>query len=503
MEIYQMSKHKLFLTVGLCVLLCSLLAWTVQAQIQTPLARTETLIIEDKTSSAAADWLEPRGLNIVDMVGFVPEEYLEGVIISYTPGYGILTYESGERVGNTVTVTATVSTRYIVDQWGWKATMFGCLGQPARIDQWGSTTPPTTMRIYHDEQDVTDQIDYLAYVPDGKRKPIRDPKSSELMNQYRYWESAPLKTDDRFTPDGALNVPANMGCEFIIEYQNYKQLTAVFVAQVESRVSMDVVGTEEFTFRSYLGAGTFGLLDHLAEQLSEHHGGRHDKFSLNVPTEADYFFLRFPPLPVDVYTAFPGNPYDNVDRPSSGTYRIWGPSTDHVNTMGMPLHGQWLDMDRAGDATYLPYFDDPDRLSCPEYLVPAGVDYDPCMISGECSSEILDAIWNTPMTMTMVYLHVTRTSIGVDRIPLKMVGPNWQPGDAAADIDSEQASASTIEPLEGKEASGIILDHTTVLTYQAYLPLVFKPALPPDDPTGCPCGWFTSDGRMVDFIPEP
>lgn len=498
-----MRVHKLIITLGLCALLCSLLPWTVVAQIQTPLARAETPELEHETSSVATDWLEPRGLNIVDMVGFVPEEYLEGVIISYTPGYGILTYESGERVGNTVTITAKVFPRYmIINAASWQATMFGCLGQPARIDQWGSTSPPTTMRVYRNGQDITSQIDYINYVPDAKSKPILNPKLSLQVNQYRYWKSAPIHTAGWFTPDGALNVPANMGCEFIIEYQNYEQLTAVFVAQVQSRVSMDVVGTEEFTFRSYRGAGYFGLFTSLAEQLSAY-GGRHDKFDLNVPAEADYFFLRFPPMPVDMYTIFPDNPGDNVDRPSGGTYRIWGPSTDHVNTMGMPLHGQWLDMDRAGDATYLPYFDESDRLSCPEYLVPAGVEYHPCMIYGGCSSEILEAVWNTPMTMTMVYLHVTRTSTGVERIPLRMVGPKWLPYDEAASIDREQASANTIEPLEGKEPSGIILDHTSVLTYQVYLPLVLKPALPPDDPTGCPCGWFTPDGRMVDFIPAP
>ena len=24
--------------------------------------------------------------------------------------------------------------------------------------------------------------------------------------------------------------------------------------------------------------------------------------------------------------------------------------------------------------------------------------------------------------------------------------------------------------------------------------------LPPDDHTGCPCGWFDQDGRMLDYI---
>ena len=130
------------------------------------------------------------------------------------------------------------------------------------------------------------------------------------------------------------------------------------------------------------------------------------------------------------------------------------------------------------------------------------------MIQGNCSSAILEAIWNTPMTMTMVYLRVTRTSTGVDRIPLRMVGPGWSPYDEASsvavDLHRKQVSANTmaVEPIESGAISRIASDHAA-LTYHVYLPLVLKPALPPDDPTGCPCGWFTSDGRMVDFIPPP
>jgi hypothetical protein len=494
-----MRGHKLAITLVLCVLLCSLLAWTVNAKRQSPLVQAKAASSGEQAGTAAGDWLEPRGLNIIDMVGFVPEEYLEGVIISFTPGYGTLFYESGERIGNTVTVTATVSTRYIIDD-KWTASMFGCLGQPARIDQWGSIAPATTMRVYNGDQDVTSQVSMWSYVPAGQTKPIRNPEQSEKLNLYRYWESNLLTTGDRFTPDGAFSIPANMGCELIIERQNYRELTAVFVAQVQPLASVEVVGTEEFTFYSYNGPGYFGHLTPLKSQLSAY-GGRHNKFDLHIPAEADYFFLNFPRMEVDPYTAFPGNPYDNIDRPVGGTYRIWGPSTDHVNTMGMPLFGQWTDRDRADGKTYLPYFEAPNRLSCPEYLVPAGIAYNPCMVYGNCSAQFLDTLWNTPMTMTMVYLRVTRSSPDVSRIPLKMVGPNWYPWNAAA-VDAEQGSAGAEEPLESDEPYKTTLDHTGTLTPRVYIPLILTPALPPDDPTGCPCGWFAPDGRMIDFTPR-
>ena len=71
-----------------------------------------------------------EGLNIVDLVGWVPDSDLTGAILQYTPGYGILRYKSGQRVGNTVTITATAYPRFYTDS-GWNGSLFGCLGQGA------------------------------------------------------------------------------------------------------------------------------------------------------------------------------------------------------------------------------------------------------------------------------------------------------------------------------------------------------------------------------------
>ena len=53
-------------------------------------------------------WLEPRGISIVEMVGKVPESVLQDLIIVYEVGRGIVTYKSGTRVGNRVTIHAEV-----------------------------------------------------------------------------------------------------------------------------------------------------------------------------------------------------------------------------------------------------------------------------------------------------------------------------------------------------------------------------------------------------------
>ncbi|MEA3377705.1 MAG: hypothetical protein U9R72_16075 [Chloroflexota bacterium] len=447
-------------------------------------------------SAASVDWLEPRGLNVVDMVGQVPEEHLKGAILSFTPGYGIVTYESGTRTGDWVTIRATVFPRYVEDG-SWWGSLFGCLGQPARIDQWGSISPATTVRLYHGSKDVTSEVDLYSYVPAGRNLPVRNPEESENQNRYRYWENgewSPLSTS--FTGDGALRLPANMGCELIMSYTNYERLTAVFNAQVRREVSVEVVGTQEFTFRSYLGAGYAGLLEKLAGQLKERYDGRHDKFKLNIPPDADYFFLNFPMMPVDAYTRFRDNPYDNVGRPSGGTYRIDGAglSVDHVNAMGLPLYGHWKDSGSSDDE-YLPHFRQPGGLAAPEYFVPYGVGYDPCMLKGTCPDSVLEKIWETRMTMTAVYLQVERIAGGMDQIPLRMVGPDWDV--SAAGATSSRAASSAASP-SASTADTATLDHSV------YLPLALRyywSSIPADEPGDQPYGWFTEDGRMLDFVP--
>ncbi len=444
--------------------------------------------------STSLDWLEPRGLNIVDLVGQVPDEYLAGSIISYTPGYGIVRYQSGQRSGSTVTITTDVYPRYIIAG-DWSGTMFGCLGQPARIDQWGTVSPAATVRIYNEQgADVTRQVDFYLYVPAGLRKPIRNPQQSESQNEYRYWESDVISS--KFTADGALILPANMGCEVVMSFRNYRRLTAVFTLQVEPQISVEVVGEETFTFHSYLGVGYAGLLQPLVDQLNAQYGGRHEKFDLHIPAQANYMWLNFPPMPVDPYTQFSGNRYGNIDRPVGGTYRTdasGGLSVDHVNSMGLPIYGDWKDMDLSGGSTYLPYLEGAGRLAAPEYFVPAGVSYDPCMALGNCSRSVLDAIYNTPMEMQVTYFRVERTGCELQRIPLRMVGPGWSP---TMQSTPNPLVASYLERL----ASGGLL---SIYPYRVYLPLVMRGFcnLPPDDPSGCPCGWITPDGRMLSFIP--
>lgn len=453
------------------------------------------------TVPATLDWLEPLGLNIVDLVGQVPESVLSGTIISFTPGYGIVRYQTGQRLGDTVVITSKIYPRFVIDG-AWNGSLFGCLGQPAKNDQLGSVAPPATVRIFNGAQDVTRQATLYHYVPAGKNKPIRNPVQSEQQNLYRYDESPMLNSS--FTADGQLILPANMGCEIILSYHDYRELTAIFTVNAPPVIKATVVGSQDFVFHSYLGPGATGHLQSLVTQLyAAGYQQRHEKLPMNIPPNADYFLLNLPPMPADAYTAFPSNPLDNVGRPSAGTYRFEinaGLTVDHVNSMGLPLYGHWQDADQTVGQFFLKYARQPVLFAVPEYFLPPGVPYHSCMTNGGCSSALLAQIYNTSATVRAYYLQVERASANVERYAVQMVGPAWSPVAAAG---ATGTSSRPAWPVPAATPTPNPFDH------DIYLPIIAlsRPILPPDDPTGCSllggCGWFTQDGRMVDYIPAP
>ncbi len=124
------------------------------------------------------------------------------------------------------------------------------------------------------------------------------------------------------------------------------------------------------------------------------------------------------------------------------------------------------------------------------------------MISGTCSAAKLAQICSTPISARIVYLRVDRRQADLQRISLQMPGTAWQPtlvGMAA--VRSEPGA----ERVAGVASALSALR----LPWRISLPLLMRQLalLPPDDPTGCSalggCGWFTSDGRMVDYIHAP
>jgi hypothetical protein len=435
----------------------------------------------------AIDWLEPRGLSIVDLVGAVPEEHLRGSILVFTGGSGILRYLEGRRDGNRVTIKVDVSPRYPALSVPY--TTLNCLGKRALYDEWPLTVPASTMRIFQNGRDITAEVSpTFHYYRAGQVQPSHDAGAT----RYKDYET-PFVSLER-TADGALKIPANMGCTIYIPGER-SGLTAEFVFNAPQQIVVDVLGSQTFTFHSYIGTGDSGRIAALVSQMQSRFGSRHEKFPLQIPAGADYVWLHYPPTPVSAYSNPDANIDKNIRLPGSGTYRLssnGGLSVDHTISQGLPLHAQWLDSDMGG-GDYLHQLGPVNILAAPEYFVPAGVPYHPCMKDGGCSSDLLDRIYKTPMQMTLYYYRVRRLAgSNLTSIPLRQVGRSW----------NAAAAAITAPQPEAEAADAGAADRTVA----ALLPLIMtSPApktLPDDAPRSKdPWGWFDADGRMLDVIP--
>jgi hypothetical protein len=440
-------------------------------------AREITLSELEPTTTTTPAWLEPRGLNVMEFVGRVPEAHLIDSIVSYD--VGILQYISGSRTGNTVKMQVRVYPYYAPDN---RSLVFTCPAQLATFDQWPSPTSALTAKIYTNGQDITSDVFQIEYWPTGQTLPVRPVYGSP---HYRYNKQ---QMQAQFQ-NGALQIPANAGCNIFMS-GSPDNITAEFTIQAPSPIAIEHLGSQAFTFGTYVGPGAAGHLDPLRSQMEQRFPGiRHDKFPLSIPSGTDYALVTFPPTGVN-----PGGDTDrNRRQPAGGTYRLGRAtnnvlSVDHRNTMGLPIYGQWQDADQAPGAEYLPFFSDPAILASPEYFVPAGMSYDPCMSNGNCPAALLDAIYNATMPMSIHYYRITRTEAGLNRIPLQQVGSGWSPG-RSADL---HIGDNEVAPAQISNGSKL------------YLPLIqaiIPKAIESDDPTGCPCGWFDSLGRMFDYIP--
>lgn len=418
---------------------------------------------------AAPAWMEPRGINVADLVGVVPEDVLAGSMVVYAPGVALAYYESGQRSGNTVTVRV----RFVSKENRGAA----CLGMPGHFDTWPTVMPAGTLRILAGATDVTRNIvQSFELVPTGQIQPVNNATAVES----RYPRST---VTAQYDSSGALILPANMGCKLTLTSGN-TPLTGVFTMQTPRLISANVLGSQSLQFRSYIGPGYSGQLASLQQQMISKYGNRHDDLTINAPGGTDFVWVKYPHTPVAAW---------DPASPAGGTYRIRRNngrlSVDHENSMAIPLNGQYQDSDFTPDDDFLPYFTDAKAVSSPEYFVPTGVAYDPCMTNGGCPAGLLQTIYDARMNMTVYYLQVERVQAGLQQVPLAQVGQAWSAGNQPF-AQALSAAEPVIVPAEAEQA------------YKLYLPaIVALPQLEPDNPSAnCPCGWFAADGRMVELV---
>ncbi|MGA9349176.1 MAG: hypothetical protein WBW48_10285 [Anaerolineae bacterium] len=408
-------------------------------------------------------------MNITNLVGQVPDNLLQGVIISSYPWDGIVQFESSSVSGNAIVITTTIHGR--LHPWG---TTLGCLGQVPRSDEMGSAAPLSHLKVYTpDGSNVTSQITGGTYWPATMTQPL----AGTATWQGRY-DDLPLTISQS---SQGLELPTNVGCDLHMS-GSYTELIGVFTLQRPAVVPVvNVIGTQWATYQSYIGIGEVGRFHPLMDQLRELYPERHTYINMSIPPGADYIFAVYQPMPGD-YT---GVPYDSSDPnrslPSAGTTRLRASklSGDLTNFGAFPLKVGWQDADlTSSSATYLPVLRDPSKFTAPELVIPPGVTYDDCFIYGTCSNDVLATIYNTSTPITLVYLSVSAPTSGCELIPLKFAGPYWTP-----DMDGVASSARTA-------ASG------STGTYTVYLPALFKSP----DLSQCPCGYFNAEGQMIAYV---
>jgi hypothetical protein len=414
-------------------------------------------------------WVEPRSLNITNLVGQVSDDLLQGVIISSYPWDGIVQFKSSSVSESTMVITTTIHGR--LHSWG---TTLGCLGQVPRSDEMGSAAPQSHLKVYTPEgSDVTSQITGGYYWPTTLTQPL----VGTATWQGRY-DFLPLTISQS---DQGLELPANVGCDLRMG-GSYAELIGVFTLQRPEVVPVvKVVGTQSAIYWSYIGVGEVGRFRPLMDQMQALYPERHTYINMSIPPGADYLFAVYQPMPGD----YGGVPYDasdpNRSLPSGGTTRLWASklSGDLANYGVFPLQMIWQDADlTSSSATYLPVLRNPSKFTAPEFVIPPGVAYDDCFIYGTCSNDVLAEIYNASAPITLVYLSVSAPTSDYELVPLKFAGPYWTPGMGGARPQARTAVS---------RSAG---------TYTLYFPALFK--FP--DLSRCPCGYFNAEGQMIAYV---
>ena len=493
---YQFLRVSLF-TLGLFLLL-GLLTNPAISKAQFDTNSPET----DANTTTTPSWLEPRGLSIVDMLsaGMDPTIFTNSVL-AWQPGEGLVQYQSGSVSGNDVTV----NTRMLPTVMPFAR----CLGQTPYHDQWPIVVPESTVIIRANGVDVTNQVNKITYYPAGFVHPTQGSKEGVV----RYNEASPITSGSLTYDNGRLVVPANMGCKIELT-GSHTNLTMEYVFNTPKYINIDILGSRDKSFGSYYwpnqGAGNLTSLNiQMSDKYAFEGWGNHDYTRLEPPEGTEYVIMIFPPMSVDAYAPTSGNNGVNVNdvKPfeGSGTYRLRNAnqpfellSVDHTSLSGLPLHGQTVE---SGDGfappgQFLPFFKvEKYRMHAPEMIIHT-TPYDPCMTNGGCSDSLLASIQAGKMDVKIYYLKANRIlATGMTQISVKQTGTQWsaRSSDSMTTNQSELAADSNFGP-----AIDMDID---AMSY-VYLPLIYKPIpIPDDNPSAdCPCGWFTDDGRMLDFV---
>jgi len=439
-------------------------------------------------AASTGDWMEPQALNVVDLVGQVPDEVLAGHFISGTYGAGYARYVSSAVEGDLVHITVELSTRRYWSQstrsWDTYCTL---LGQPAVYDHMASTAPESWVRVYENGREITDRVVAVSYYEPPRTSPSTD---ASAWVRYPANERRLTRTEIPMEIHG-LRIPANTGGSLKIS-GDHPWLTAVFTVQRPTVARVMYLGTQHETFQAFVGdcsEGDMGLFTGLVRDMRARYPGiRHPRIHLNIPVGANYVMFKYAPMPFDIYARSDydaNDPNSNLLRGMSGTVRLAPDdamlSQNLCHGGPFPLRVAWQDADQSA-GPYLSLLPPVDRVTPPEFFVLDGTEYHPCFQTGGCPGDLLDRIYYDTSPFSIVYLKVEVDRARVEARTLRAADDSWLPVTAVQSV-AAQGAAPTTGP------------------YRAHIPMVVRPAPPIELGAELPAGLFEQTSwRMVGYL---
>lgn len=440
--------------------------------------------VESPRPAAYPPWVEPRLLNIVDIAGQVPDDILRDNIVAYNPAGGIARFVSSAVTSGYLQVTVRIDSRFHGYHSG--LTM---LSQRPLWDVMGSAVPETWVRLYASwGQEITDRVAFLRYMDPAFRLPLANTNTGDK----RYPETQTERSQLPLESFG-LRLPPSYGGEIYVA-GDYPVVTAVFTIPRHDHARVTYLGLQDVTFQSFVGdynPGDAGLVDALAQQLKRRYKERtgettrHPRIPLHKPAGANYILFNYPPMPFDICDRTNG--HLNLLRPVGGTTRLAITPTNQQGGMlsqgfmqggAVPLLVAWQARDQVLYDRYLSLMPPIDAVTPPEHILPAGVPWDDCYLSGDCSDWKLDRILDAIMPLRFTYLRVEPNQSGLVALPLRIPSKNWIPSQGIATALDLVAEAPDRGPYRSFVADAV----PGARVPRGYLPLVVRP-LPTSTPT--------------------
>ena len=476
-----------------------------------------------ETEAAPPSWLESRGLNIVNLVGLVPDSHLQGVRMVFDIGRGSVTYLSGTRANGEIKVQVAINSK--------DPNRVYCLGAKPILDHGFNVAPSSTMRVFKNNGATEITGDLQSSFELWPAEYVRPSTSADGYPRYQSQTST-----KSVNGTGAVEVPANMGCYYTLNGANgpYTDVTAEFTMAATNNIKVTQVWHHENNgVSSYIGGGYAGNLAGLQTQMQDYHNSLtkddqrlthdsivsyfdHEKAGTArlsdearqaISTESDYFLVNYPPAwdPASTTPSYNASGTVRARYNNGSAYKL---SVDYFNGMLLPRAMHWVDGDLETNAQFLtqfealyerggPIWETFDEITAPELFLPPGIDYQQCMTDGNCPTSLIKQIYDHTYTVNTYFYKIEAYKSNTEQVCLRSVGKQYTPVARTAYANKVNEVATD---------NNVIVENAN-FSNSIFLPMLSTPlqlqiiGANPQCPRAS--GIFDAEGQMLDYYADP